>query len=68
MRFWVRAVETWFGNAGIYALSAISGITDVNVVSNSYSIRSTKIGNSAEFRLPAEFYRKHPQFANAGGR
>ncbi len=36
-------------------------------MSNSYSIRSTKIGNSAGFRLPAEFYREHPQFANAYG-
>ncbi|KAF3887278.1 MULTISPECIES: hypothetical protein [Nostocales] len=36
-------------------------------MSNSYSIRSTKIGNSAGFRLPAEFYREHPQFANANG-
>lgn len=36
-------------------------------MSNSYNIRSTKIGNSAGFRLPAEFYRKHPQFANADG-
>jgi uncharacterized membrane protein (DUF4010 family) len=29
----VRAFEVWFGNAGIYALSAISGITDVDAVS-----------------------------------
>ncbi|MBD2435349.1 hypothetical protein [Nostoc sp. FACHB-110] len=36
-------------------------------MSNSYSIRSTKIGNSAGFRLPAEFYRENPQFANADG-
>ncbi|NJM73626.1 MAG: hypothetical protein HC862_27855 [Scytonema sp. RU_4_4] len=36
-------------------------------MSNSYSIRSTKIGNSAGFRLPAEFYREHPQFVNADG-
>ena len=36
-------------------------------MSNSYSIRSTKIGNSGGFRLPAEFYREHPQFANADG-
>jgi antitoxin PrlF len=36
-------------------------------MSNSYNIRSTKIGNSAGFRLPAEFYREHPQFANASG-
>ncbi|MBW4619447.1 MAG: hypothetical protein KME17_08820 [Cyanosarcina radialis HA8281-LM2] len=34
---------------------------------NSYSIRSTKIGNTAGFRLPAEFYHQHPQFANADG-
>ncbi|OBQ19959.1 hypothetical protein [Anabaena sp. AL93] len=34
-------------------------------MSNSYNIRSTKIGNSAGFRLPADFYREHPQFANA---
>jgi antitoxin PrlF len=34
---------------------------------NSYSIRSTKIGNSAGFRLPAEFYQQYPQFANADG-
>lgn len=36
-------------------------------MNHSYSIRSTKIGNSAGFRLPAEFYREHPQFANADG-
>lgn len=36
-------------------------------MSNSYSIRSTKIGNSSGFRLPAEFYRENPQFANADG-
>ncbi|MBO3458597.1 hypothetical protein G7B40_006380 [Aetokthonos hydrillicola Thurmond2011] len=36
-------------------------------MSNSYKIRSTKIGNSTGFRLPAEFYREHPQFANASG-
>ncbi len=36
-------------------------------MSDSYNIRSTKIGNSAGFRLPAEFYREHPQFANADG-
>ena len=36
-------------------------------MSNSYNIRSTKIGNSAGFRLPAHFYREHPQFANADG-
>ncbi|MCM1982803.1 MgtC/SapB family protein [Lyngbya confervoides] len=29
----VRAVEDWFGEAGIYLLSAISGITDVDAVS-----------------------------------
>ncbi len=34
---------------------------------NSHKIRSTKIGNSAGFRLSAEFYREHPQFANADG-
>ncbi|MBP5975449.1 hypothetical protein HW132_22625 [Brasilonema sp. CT11] len=36
-------------------------------MSDSYKIRSSKIGNSAGFRLPAEFYREHPQFANASG-
>ena len=36
-------------------------------MNNSYSIRSTKIGNSAGFRRPAEFYREYPQFANADG-
>ena len=29
----VRAVEAWFGDAGIYLLSAISGVTDVDAVS-----------------------------------
>lgn len=29
----IRAVEVWFGNAGIYILSALSGITDVDAVS-----------------------------------
>ncbi|MEA5593440.1 hypothetical protein [Rivularia sp. UHCC 0363] len=36
-------------------------------MSNSYRIRSTKIGNSTGFRLPADFYREHPQFTNASG-
>jgi antitoxin PrlF len=36
-------------------------------MNNSYKIRSTKIGNSAGFRLPAEFYSEHPQFVNASG-
>lgn len=29
----IRAFETWFGNAGIYGLSALSGISDVDAVS-----------------------------------
>ncbi len=29
----IRAMETWFGDAGIYALAAVSGITDVDAVS-----------------------------------
>lgn len=29
----VRATEAWFGDAGVYLLSAISGITDVDAVS-----------------------------------
>jgi uncharacterized membrane protein (DUF4010 family) len=29
----IRAVETWFGNAGIYGLSALSGVSDVDAVS-----------------------------------
>jgi uncharacterized membrane protein (DUF4010 family) len=29
----VRAVEVWFGSAGVYILAAISGVTDVDAVS-----------------------------------
>jgi uncharacterized membrane protein (DUF4010 family) len=29
----IRAMEAWFGDAGIYALSALSGVTDVDAVS-----------------------------------
>ncbi len=29
----IRAMEAWFGNAGIYVLAAISGVTDVDAVS-----------------------------------
>jgi antitoxin PrlF len=32
-----------------------------------YTVAPAKIGNAAGFRLPASFYRDHPQFANAGG-
>jgi uncharacterized membrane protein (DUF4010 family) len=39
----IRAIEAWFGNAGIYALSAISGITDVDAVSLSLA-QATKTG------------------------
>lgn len=37
----IRAMEAWFGNAGVYLLSAISGITDVDAVSLSLA-QSTK--------------------------
>jgi antitoxin PrlF len=36
-------------------------------MSKAYSLRNTKIGNSNGFRLPAEFYRDNPQFADADG-
>lgn len=36
-------------------------------MSKAYSLRTTKIGNSNGFRLPAEFYRDNPQFADADG-
>jgi antitoxin PrlF len=32
-----------------------------------YSLRNTKIGNSNGFRLPVEFYRDNPQFADVDG-
>lgn len=36
-------------------------------MSKAYSLRTTKIGNSNGFRLPADFYRDHPQFTDANG-
>jgi antitoxin PrlF len=36
-------------------------------MSKAYSLRTTKIGNSNGFRLPADFYRDNPQFADADG-
>jgi uncharacterized membrane protein (DUF4010 family) len=41
----IRAVEAWFGKSGIYALSALSGITDVDAVSLS-------LAQSAKVDLP----------------
>ncbi|MGB8703214.1 MAG: MgtC/SapB family protein [Thermosynechococcaceae cyanobacterium] len=38
----IRAVEAWFGKSGIYALSALSGITDVDAVSLSLA-QATKV-------------------------
>jgi antitoxin PrlF len=32
-----------------------------------YPLASAKIGNASGFRLPASFYRDHPQFINATG-
>ena len=32
-----------------------------------YRVTPTRIGNSSGLRLPAAFYRDHPQFAGAGG-
>jgi antitoxin PrlF len=32
-----------------------------------YPLAPAKIGNAAGFRLPANFYRDHPQFINATG-
>ncbi|NJR31908.1 MAG: hypothetical protein HC778_02315 [Chamaesiphon sp. CSU_1_12] len=32
-----------------------------------YPLAPAKIGNAAGFRLPASFYRDHPQFVNATG-
>lgn len=36
-------------------------------MSKAYSLRTTKVGNSKGFRLPADFYHDHPQFADANG-
>jgi antitoxin PrlF len=36
-------------------------------MSKTYSLRTTKIGNSNGFRLPADFYRDNPQFTDANG-
>jgi antitoxin PrlF len=36
-------------------------------MNKAYSLRTTRIGNSNGFRLPAEFYRDNPQFADADG-
>jgi antitoxin PrlF len=36
-------------------------------MNKTYSLRNTRIGNSNGFRLPAEFYRDNPQFADADG-
>jgi uncharacterized membrane protein (DUF4010 family) len=41
----IRAVEAWFGKSGIYILSALSGITDVDAVSLS-------LAQSAKVDLP----------------
>lgn len=38
----VRATESWFGEAGIYLLSAISGITDVDAVSLSLAASASR--------------------------
>jgi uncharacterized membrane protein (DUF4010 family) len=38
----IRAVEVWFGKSGIYVLSALSGITDVDAVSLSLA-QATKV-------------------------
>jgi antitoxin PrlF len=35
--------------------------------SNTYPLTPAKIGNASGFRLPAAFYRDHPQFVNASG-
>lgn len=32
-----------------------------------YPLAPAKIGNASGFRLPASFYRDHPQFINAAG-
>jgi antitoxin PrlF len=32
-----------------------------------YRVTPARIGNSSGLRLPAAFYRDHPQFAGAGG-
>jgi antitoxin PrlF len=37
------------------------------IMNKTYSLRNTKVGNSNGFRLPAEFYRDNPQFAEADG-
>jgi antitoxin PrlF len=36
-------------------------------MNKTYSLRNTQIGNSNGFRLPREFYRENPQFADADG-
>ena len=36
-------------------------------MNKTYRLLNTKIGNSNEFRPPAEFYQEHPQFAGSDG-
>jgi antitoxin PrlF len=39
----------------------------MNMTNPTYPLAPAKIGNSSGFRLPASFYRDHPQFVNATG-
>ncbi|MEE3718564.1 hypothetical protein V2H45_17630 [Tumidithrix elongata RA019] len=37
------------------------------MTAKTYPLTPAKIGNASGFRLPASFYRDHPQFVNAAG-
>jgi antitoxin PrlF len=45
----------------------LSVITSVTMTNPTYPLAPAKIGNASGFRLPASFYRDHPQFVNATG-
>jgi antitoxin PrlF len=45
----------------------IGDSTNTIVTNTTYPLTPAKIGNAAGFRLPASFYRDHPQFVNATG-
>jgi antitoxin PrlF len=45
----------------------LSVITFLAMTNPTYPLAPAKIGNAFGFRLPASFYRDHPQFVNATG-
>jgi len=59
--------QTYLEYFGVSIAASLLQFVLTSMNTKTYTLAPAKIGNSSGFRLPASFYRDHPQFNNATG-